>query len=163
MKMRQKLYCKSCKLYPSISDSACSLVIGNTSYRTSGLGTHWRSKQHLQAANHHAVQRAEAGDNVEGPMDLAIRNLNENNKQVLKKLFNTAYYILKYEEPFAAFPRLLALQVKNGSDLTSLLSYKSDQACCRLAVHISQDIREPILESLRQADDCDLHSLRWCN
>ena len=148
-----KLYCKSCKLYPTISDASCSLVTGNTSFRVGGLDTHWQSKRHLQAANHHhAVQRAQAGENVAGPMDIAIRAMNEANKTVLKKLFNTAYFILKYEEPFTAFRRLLALQEKNGSDLSRLLNYRSDQACRRLMIPISEVIREPILESIREAD-----------
>ena len=84
-------------------------------------------------------------------MDNMIDQLNERNRDILIKLFNTVYFILKFEEPFSALPRLLALQIKNGSSLSRLTSYRSDQACRRLALHISNDIREPILRSLRDA------------
>ena len=110
-------------------------MIGNTSYRVGGLDSHWESDQHVMAVDRlNERRRAEEGNPVQGPIDLIIQALTENNKAVLKKLFNTVYFVLKYEEPFTSLPRLLSLQVKNGSDLHKLISYKSDQACRRYTI-----------------------------
>lgn len=127
-----KLYCKPCCTYREISDPQSTMVLGNTSYRVGGLDKHWISKPHnLAAKKLNEVERARAGQMVQGPMDDAIRALNEANRAVILKLFNTVYFILKNEEPFSALPRLLTLQAKNGSDLQRLTSYRSDQACRR--------------------------------
>ena len=147
-----KLFCKPCVDYPQLSDPSSTLVTGNTSYRVGGLDKHWTSNPHLRAANQVLVEaRRAAQEPVDGPMDTMMRKLNEQNKDILIKLFNTVYFILKYEEPFSALPRQLALQIKNGSSLSRLSSYKSDQACRRLAQHISDEIREPIARALREA------------
>lgn len=127
-----KLYCFPCVKYSTISDPTSNLVLGSSSYRVGGLDSHWKSEPHRRAANHHHAQNVrDEGGRVEGPMDVIIQALNEQNAELLKKLFNTVYFILKYEEPFTSLPRLLGLQVKNGSDLHRLLSYKTDQACRR--------------------------------
>ncbi|KAL5012048.1 hypothetical protein ScPMuIL_010599 [Solemya velum] len=138
-----KLYCKPCTEFPTISDPKSSLVLGTSSYRTSSLEGHWQSKQHLLAASRFCeVERERQGQPIQGPMDRALRALSESNKNIMLKLFNTVYFILKYEEPFTALPRLLSLQIKNGSELGKLLSYRSDQACRRLCKVIANDIRE---------------------
>ena len=86
---------QTCKSYPICSDPKSSLVMGNSSYRTSGLDTHWRSRQHLMAANRqHERDCVQEGQPLQGPMDVAIRALNDTNRAVLKKLFNTAYFVL---------------------------------------------------------------------
>lgn len=152
-----KLYCKPCTEFPTISDPKSSLVLGTSSYRTSSLEGHWQSKQHLLAASRFCeVERERQGQPIQGPMDRALRALSESNKNIMLKLFNTVYFILKYEEPFTALPRLLSLQIKNGSELGKLLSYRSDQACRRLCKVIADDIREPLIESVRSADAISL-------
>lgn len=127
-----KLYCKPCTTCTAISDKTSSLVQGNASFRTTGLDKHWNSKPHERAAKRYdEVEGARTGTPIQGAMDTAIRKMNTANRAILIKLFNTVYYVLKSEDPFTSLPRLLDLQIKNGSDLTRLTSYKSDQACRR--------------------------------
>ena len=127
------LYCKPCKQYPDNSDPASALVLGKSSFRTGGLEAHWKSAQHLTCAAKYnaALARAANEPPLEGPMDNIIRAMNEQQKILIKKLFNTVYFSMKYEEPYSALPRLLSLQKKNGSDIAKLTSYNSAQACRR--------------------------------
>ena len=83
-------------------------------------------------------------DGAAGPMDEAILGVQRKHLEVLKKLFNTAYFIIKKEDSFTSFPSLLQLQKKNGSDLRQLDSYCSDQACRRFVPFIAEAIREEI-------------------
>ena len=127
-----KLYCCPCITYKSISDPTSTFVTGSDSYRVGGLNKHWKSEPHRKAANKHAQEeRQRQGLETEGPMDVVLQQLNAQNKDILLKLFNTIYYVLKYEEPFVALPKLINLQVKNGSDLSKLISYNSHTACKR--------------------------------
>ena len=68
---------------------------------------------------------------VQGPMDLMLNGIRRDHMEVMKKLFLTAYCVLKEEMPFTSFPSLLRLQKRNGSDLKRLDSYCNDQACRR--------------------------------
>ena len=45
-----------------------------------------------------------------GPMDVAIRRINEEQKTKLTACFNTAYFIAKEEMPFTMYPNILDLQ-----------------------------------------------------
>ena len=51
---------------------------------------------------------------------------------------------------FTIFPIMLQLQVKNGSDLKSLLSYGTDKACSRFAPYIADAVVEPMRDGVRQ-------------
>ena len=84
-------------------------------------------------------------------MDVVMRNIHDSHREVLRQLFNTAYFILKEEMPFASFPSLLLLQKKNGSDLRKLDSYCNDQACRRLTPFLDEPIRDEILAEIADA------------
>lgn len=81
-----------------------------------------------------AAQQAEKNvreNKPAGPMDVVLKRLSEQNKSILKKVFNTAYMVVKRELPFTVFPDMLNLQIKNGSDIDKLSSYRTDNACRR--------------------------------
>ncbi|KAH3893532.1 hypothetical protein DPMN_017679 [Dreissena polymorpha] len=68
---------------------------------------------------------------VIGPLDIAVRKLNEDQRKKLSMIvfFNTVYFVAKRELPFSLYPDLLKLQSQNGVDPPS--SYLTIQACRR--------------------------------
>lgn len=86
---------------------------------------------------------------VIGPLDIAVRNLNESQRLKLEACFNTAYFVTKKEFPFTLYPSLLDLQLKNGVDLPN--SYHSDQACRRFTDYIYNDIQKSTFDLLKNA------------
>ena len=85
-------------------------------------------------------------------MDVHIRELEAENFDVLRKLFNTAYFVCKEEMSFSSFPSLIRLQKKNGSDLKRLGSYCNDQACRRFVPFLAEAVREKINETISDAE-----------
>ncbi|KAJ8026207.1 hypothetical protein HOLleu_33990 [Holothuria leucospilota] len=77
--------------------------------------------------------------------------MSEKNRNILKKVFNTAYMILKCKLPFTLFPNMLKLQIKNGSDIDGLSSYRTNTACRRFTQYIVDDIREPLKDAINNA------------
>ena len=63
-------------------------------------------------------------DTGKGQLDVIVNRLGEKNKEIWGYMFNTAYTVLNNEMAFIAFPIMLNLQVKNGSDLKRSLSYR---------------------------------------
>ena len=57
------------------------------------------------------------------PIDRGIKKMSERDKKFLRVKFNCTYYLLKQERPFADYPELLKLHVKNQGT-----SYKTDRA-----------------------------------
>ena len=126
---------------------------GSTSFRVDSIRSHWESSSHHKCLTVCHRRAGNQGDLApQGPIDIAMHRLNDNNKGILMKLFNTVYFILKMEMPFTSLSSLLALQKKNGSDLQKLQSYNTDQACRRLSVDITDVIRSDILQKIRETD-----------
>ncbi len=130
------MHCRFCVAWKESgsADTTSSFVKeeGCGSNRIDSLRSHWTSACHAKCVKLENVRIARENANVhQGPIDFALRRLNEENQEILLKLFNTVYYILKEELPFVCLPSLVRLQKKNGSDLRKLLSYTSDQACRR--------------------------------
>lgn len=61
-------------------------------------------------------------------------------KEMIIKLFNIAYYVLKEEEPFITFPKLLNLLNLNGLNLGN--TYKNDHACYTFIERIAKTISD---------------------
>ena len=66
----------------------------------------------------HALQPA-----VVGPMDIAVRRLNEDQIKQLTVCFNTAYFTAKEELPFTLYPKLLSLQPQNSAKRSKFIFY----------------------------------------
>ena len=125
-----------------------SFMTGCKSYRLDSIRSHWESEVHIKAVGSKLVKENEN----KGPLDQVVLKLGEQNKQVLIYLFNTVYFINKQERPFSDIEPLLALQVKNRSDLKKLLSYNSPKACSRLTTYIHADLLAPHIEDIKKAD-----------
>ena len=89
---------------------------------------------------------------MDGPLDRAIVQVQRQHLDILRKLFNTVYFVVKEEMPFTSFPQLIKLQKKNGSDLVRLESYATDQACRRFIPYIADEVREEVKQSLETAN-----------
>lgn len=86
-----------------------------------------------------------------GPMDAILNKMCDEELEIVKKMFNTAYFVMHYEMPWTSYPNLLDLQIKNGSNLNRLTSYHTDKGCARFGTYIADAIREPIQDALRNA------------
>ena len=99
--------------------------------RKSTLQTHDKSLKHelcKEAKNAKAV-RAKPKEQQQGPIDVGINKMSEQQFERMTKIFNTAYHVYKYEQPFTHFTSSLKLQMKNGVDVGK--QYHSDMACSR--------------------------------
>ena len=134
--------CKYCCQYKELAGPTV-FITGSKTFRKTGIISHWESPKHLLAAN--AAANLLEG---QGPMDRIIQKLGQQNKQLIIKLFNTAYFVIHHEMPFTSFPDMLSLQIKNGSDLKRLISYSTDMACRRFTAYIVKALREPIIQSI---------------
>ena len=68
----------------------------------------------------------------------------------IERLFVTAYHVAKAELPFANYTGLVKLQLKNGLEFCG--SYHSDKACRRFIDYIHDDVAEPILQKIKDAN-----------
>jgi len=125
------MVCNLCVAHRDIADSGSSFVEGSKSFRIESIRSHFSSPKHQLCVEADHVAQRRAANLCAGPMDRMLQKIGEDNKTLLKYLFNTVFWVLQEELPFAKFPSLLKLQVKNGSELSRLLSYKSDKACAR--------------------------------
>lgn len=157
----ETMFCFTCRQH----EREGRFVLGTDNYRIDAVKSHndstvhhkhWCSSRHaasLPSATASETQsepavagpsNAESSDQacqpaVIGPIDVAIRRLNEEQKSQLTACFNTAYFIAKEELPFTLYPSLLSLQQKNGVILPN--SYRTDQACRRFIEYIYDDIQ----------------------
>jgi len=113
------------------------------------LQSHWLSPKQIRCAEEESATKLKyTTERNAGPMDIALKKLSEKNVKILKKVFNTAYSVLKSELPFKVYETMMNLQVKNESDIAQLSSYRSDNACRRFAKYISEDIWETNLKAI---------------
>ena len=76
--------------------------------------------------------------------------MSERDKKFLRVKFNCTYYLLKQERPFADYPELLKLHVKNqGTSCGS--SYKTDRAAAQFTQVIAETHHKKLVESISKA------------
>ena len=121
------MICTDCSRFRETAGQT-SFLTGNTYYRIDNIRSHFSSPKHIQCAQ---AVRAIENQHVQGPMDIIIQKLGEQNKTLLCYMFNTAYCVIHGEMPFTYYPTLMNLQTKNGSDLFRLQSYQTNKACSR--------------------------------
>ena len=125
------MVCGTCLKFRSKAGDTVFLE-GCRSYRIDTINAHFNSPRHKLCREAELVaERCDAGEQAPGPMDAIIRSLGESQSSIVKKFFNTAFFVMAYEMPWTSYSRLLNLQVKNGSDIAKLESYQSDKACAR--------------------------------
>lgn len=75
------------------------------------------------------VAKRVADNPSSSPLNLMARQINEENYKRIERLINTAYHIVKNEQPFVSFEWSIDLLKKNGVDMGS--QYHTDVACRR--------------------------------
>ena len=137
------LFCQVCREFPTISDPKSTLVTGITSnYRKETLRFHDKSVKHQTC-----VDRKNALENPGGTnYAKSSRKADEKNSEVYEKLFNTAYYVASENEPFAKFPKLCALQTKNGLNFGT--NYLNDKGCKMFLTSSSEVLRGDVSKEL---------------
>ena len=137
------LFCQVCREFQTISDQKSTLVTGITSnYRKETLKFHDKSVKHQTC-----IDRKKALENPGGTnYAKSSRKADEKNSEVYEKLFNTAYYVASENEPFAKFPKLCALQTKNGLNFGT--NYLNDKGCKMFLTSSSEVLREDVSKEL---------------
>ena len=115
--------CRVCRSFPEIADKTSSLYIGTSGFRRTTIQANAKSKSHFNCFEANSAQENPAA----APMGIALRNMNAQVKEKLRKLFNTSYFVSKENLAFAKVLQLCKLQMKNGLDLEE--TYLNDHRC----------------------------------
>lgn len=119
------MYCGVCRQFPQLAEKSSSFFIGNNAFRKHHITIHGKSGQHLRCiAAHLAVTSPE-----NTPMGRQIRQMESGQREKMIKIFNIAYYSVRNEIAFSAFPGLIDLHIKNGVDMVH--GYANDKAIAR--------------------------------
>ena len=62
------------------------------------------------------------------PIKIGMNKMQANEKEGLKKLFNTSFYITQKRRPFTDYDDIIALKTLDGIDF-NLLCYQNKDAC----------------------------------
>ena len=141
------MFCKICGEHPNLADKRSSFFQGTSSMRLGNITGHHDSIAHKKCVGKDKQQKVAL---PEGAMDIQIRKLNKRRRDQIERLFVTAYHVAKAELPFTNYTGLVKLQLKNGLELCG--SYQSDKACRRFIDYIHDDVAEPILQKIKDAN-----------
>ena len=94
--------CSVCHKFPALADKASRFFTGNPAFRVHHIQSHHTSLKHQQCM---AANRAQENP-AEAPLDAQIRRLEAGQRDTLAHIFDLAYFVLKTELPFTAFPPL---------------------------------------------------------
>lgn len=140
----EKLICKTCvsqkskiKLDRKYNPA---FVNGSTNYKRSALKEHEEVESHIRAVREQKHEDSlNAGKSlpkekvtffapVNAPIKIGMDKMQANEREGLKKLFNTAFYIAQKGRPFTDYEDIIALQTLNGADF-NLSCYQNKEAC----------------------------------
>ena len=140
------LYCKVCRKFPSLADTKSSLFTGiSTNFKKETLKFHDKSLKHRKCVDHQKVL-----DNpTTSSLAKSVKKVDEKNYEVYEKMMNTAYFVASEGEPFTKYPRLCALQEKNGLNMGT--NYLNRQACKVFITSIGEVLRNETIQFIRNA------------
>ena len=109
-------------------------------------------KKHEQSRQHRDSEAAQWATTKpeRAPMELAIQTMECSEVEQMKRLFNSAFYLVVAERPFRDFPALLQLQGLNGLQVGR--AYNSPNQARRFVHFIAEEIRKDLVDSLQKAD-----------
>lgn len=140
-----KMHCRVCREFPNIADKSSSFFNGNNSFHLGNIKGHDQSRRYVRC-----VEAKKAREVPEAaPINIGIRNVNEQTQDKLEKLFNTAYYIAKSGRPFSDFNQSCILQVKNGVTLGE--TYLNDKRCREFIEAITEVMKRDQKETMKTA------------
>ena len=139
------MFCAWCRLYDK-NDHRNQFVHGCSTMKVESIKKHEHSQQHKDAEASHHVQKHP--DRV--PMEVALQHMAHEELDQMKKLFNTAFYLVQAERPFSDFPGLLHLQVRNGLSIGN--AYCNEKQAKIFISFIADEIRSKLVQSLHSGD-----------
>ena len=103
------MFCSWCRLY-NRNEHRNQFVHGCSTMKVESVKKHEQSQHHKAAElSHYAHEHPESA-----PMEVALQHMAREDLANMKRLFNTAFYLVQAERPFSDFPGLLQLQARNG-------------------------------------------------
>lgn len=140
------MYCSTCRAFPSKArDNALFIGVSGDKIRVRTLQSHVSTAAHIECERALIAQTHPE----KAPLTSCLNKMDKDVKAKLILLFNTAYYVAKEEEPFAKFPKLVDLQIKNGLNLGN--TYKTDHACHTFIDSIADTLISSLKEKIRNA------------
>ena len=149
------MFCDICRQYPLLADKTSAFYVGTQSYRVGNLQSHQKSTNHewceYEYVQSQKKEKAKPKGKVyEGPMDLQRKKIDEMDKQKIKKLLNTAYFVMKNEFTFKQYEILVELQKKNSLNIGN--NYLTDQGCRRFIPFIYETLIEETINKIKKAN-----------
>ena len=140
------MYCSTCRALPSKArGNALFVGVRGEKVRIRTLKNHLHTAAHIDCENAVIAQTHPE----KAPLTSCLSKMDKDVKVKLVKLFNIAYYVAKEEEPFAKFPKLVDLQIKNGLNLGN--TYKNDHACHTFIGSIADTLVSSLKEKIDNA------------
>ena len=84
------------------------------------------------------------------PIGKGLSKMAKKDLETLRICFNSAYYLVKQEQPFSDYPNLISLQQKNG--IENFKSYVTDQVAAEFTDHIAEVSKEELIETIKNAN-----------
>lgn len=153
-----RMYCTTCtkweqKLVSCRNFSDSFISKGSDNFRISNVRDHAKSQMHEEAINQE--NREVMGENYRQhvvkliPQDNVLRGyfkkMSENERKMMKQLFEVSYFIGKQGRPFSDFPQLLELEKLHGVNFPS--SYGHRNACKEFIQYTSETIFEETIKN----------------
>ena len=142
------MYCRVCRLYPTISDPNSTLIKGTGTggkYRKDTLSNHDTCKLHgfciLRKANDKAPQDA--------PLKKLVTKLSADNEGTMNVLFKATNHIARTKQSFKQFPQLVELLEDCGVDVGGM--YRSDKMCKDLVKSIASVEEACVIDQVKEA------------
>ena len=111
------LYCHVCRMFPQSADTTSALYTGKsieTLLRKDTLTAHQTSSKHVSCVSKYEFKQKPS---KQGPIEKSISKVEMHEISRYKKLFNTAYAVIKHNRPYSDYTFLCDVQKKNGADL----------------------------------------------
>lgn len=133
------VYCATCRsVLAKAKDSALFIGVSGDKIRMRALKNDVLTSAHMDCE-----QALRARANLEeAPLPSYLLRMDQDVKEMLIKQFNIAYYVVKEEEPFITFPKLLNLLNLNGLNLGN--TYKNDHACYTFIERIAKTVSDSV-------------------
>ena len=139
------MFCTWCRNF-SRSEVRNQFVSGSTSMKLESIKKHEQSISHVSSARAHNAQTRPG----RAPIELAIHNMERQEFEQMKKLFNTAFYLVSAGRPFRDFPSLLHLQRLNGVSLGP--TYSNPMQARNFVHFIAEEIRAELVQLLKDTN-----------
>ena len=111
------LYCHICRMFPQSTDTTSALYVGKSSgtlLRKDTLTAHQISSKPVSCVSKYEFKQKPS---KQGPIEKSISKVEMHEIDRYKKLFNTAYAVIKHNQPYTDYTFLCEVQKKNGADL----------------------------------------------